>query len=295
MKMNPVYRQETMAGARSFKLPLVILIFNSILALVALLDMYSMISQVRQTAEIQYSSFLSLYVFAASVEFVMLLFLIPAMTAGSISGERERRTLMLLLTTQMTAKDVVIGKLAANLSTILLMIVSSFPILALVFIYGGITMVDVALLLLCYVTTAFLTGSIGVLCSAYFTKSTIATVASYCMTAFLSLGTVAVYELSGVLTAKGGMQGDNGLFYLLLLNPGATFRRAMSGQIGTGSEMTDFFPWLKQGPDSFVTEHWMVIGTAVQILLGVLFVWLAVRKIEPAKKRTSREGNPSLQ
>ena len=139
MKMNPVYRQEMTAGSRSFKLPLVILIFNSILALVALLDMYSMINQVRQTAEIQYSSFLSLYVFAASVEFVMLLFLVPAMTAGSISGERERRTLNLLLTTQMTAGDVVIGKLAANLSTILLLIVSSFPILALVFIYGGIT------------------------------------------------------------------------------------------------------------------------------------------------------------
>ena len=47
MKMNPVYRQETTAGSRSFKLPLVILIFNSILALVALLDMYSMINQVR--------------------------------------------------------------------------------------------------------------------------------------------------------------------------------------------------------------------------------------------------------
>ena len=114
MKMNPVYRQETTAGSRSLKHQLVILIFNSILALVALLDMYSMISQVRQTAEIQYSSFLSLYVFAASVEFVMLLFLVPAMTAGSISGERERRTLNLLLTTKMTAGDVVIGKLAAN-------------------------------------------------------------------------------------------------------------------------------------------------------------------------------------
>ena len=155
MKMNPVYRQETTAGSRSFKLPLVILIFNSILALVALLDMYSMISQVRQTAEIQYSSFLSLYVFAASVEFVMLLFLVPAMTAGSISGERERRTLNLLLTTKMTAGDVVIGKMAANLSTILLLIVSSFPILALVFIYGGITILDAALLLLCYVTQHF--------------------------------------------------------------------------------------------------------------------------------------------
>ena len=57
MKMNPVYRQERQLDPDPFKLPLVILIFNSILALVALLDMYSMINQVRQTAEIQYSSF----------------------------------------------------------------------------------------------------------------------------------------------------------------------------------------------------------------------------------------------
>ena len=279
MKMNPVYRQETTAGSRSFKLPLVILIFNSILALVALLDMYSMINQVRQTAEIQYSSFLSLYVFAASVEFVMLLFLVPAMTAGSISGERERRTLNLLLTTQMTAGDVVIGKLAANLSTILLLIVSSFPILALVFIYGGITILDAALLLLCYVTTAFLTGSIGVFCSAYFRKSTIATVASYCITVLLSLGTVAAYELSGVL---------GGFFYLMLFNPGATFRSVLSSQIGAGNEIADFFPWLEQGPVSFVSEHWMLFGTVTQIGLAVVLVWLAVRKVEPVKRSAKR-------
>ncbi len=287
MKMNPVYRQETMVGSRSLRLPLVILIFNSILALVALLDMYSMISQVRQTAEIQYSSFLSLYVFATSVEFVMLLFLVPAMTAGSISGERERRTLNLLLTTQMTAGDVVIGKLVANLSTILLLIVSSFPILALVFIYGGITILDVALLLLCYVTTAFLTGSIGVFCSAYFRKSTIATVASYCITALLSLGTVAAYELSGVLS-RGGLSGSNGFFYLMLINPGATFRSALSSQIGTGNEIADFFPWLEQGPVSFVSEHWMLFGTVVQIALAVVLVWLAVRKVEPVKRPAKR-------
>ena len=36
MKVNPVYKQETRASARSFRLPLVILVFNSVLAAVAL-------------------------------------------------------------------------------------------------------------------------------------------------------------------------------------------------------------------------------------------------------------------
>lgn len=90
MKINPVYRQETRISARSYRLPLIILLCNSVLALVALLDMYSMINRVKTTAEIQYSSFLSLYVFVASIEFIMLLLIVPALTSGSISGEIGR-------------------------------------------------------------------------------------------------------------------------------------------------------------------------------------------------------------
>ena len=37
MKINPVYRQESKISARSFRLPLIVLVCNSILALVALL------------------------------------------------------------------------------------------------------------------------------------------------------------------------------------------------------------------------------------------------------------------
>lgn len=57
MKVNPIYQQETKVSSRSFKLPLIIFLCNGVLALVALLNMYAMITQVRVTAEIQYSSF----------------------------------------------------------------------------------------------------------------------------------------------------------------------------------------------------------------------------------------------
>ena len=136
---NPVYKREIRVSSRSFRLALVLLIFNGILALVALLNMYSMLTQVRVTAEIQYSSFLDLYLFVAVLEFVMLVFIMPAITAGSISGERERQTLDLMLSTKMTPMQIVMGKLMASMSTMALLIVSSFPILALVFVYGGVT------------------------------------------------------------------------------------------------------------------------------------------------------------
>ena len=78
MKGNPVYRREMTVSSRSIRLPVMVMVFNSILALVALLNMYSVASQSRVTAEIQYSSFLRLYVFVALIEFLMLIFIMPA-------------------------------------------------------------------------------------------------------------------------------------------------------------------------------------------------------------------------
>ena len=45
-------------GSRSIRMMAILFVFNSILAAVALFNMYSVAEQVRTTAEIQYSQFL---------------------------------------------------------------------------------------------------------------------------------------------------------------------------------------------------------------------------------------------
>ena len=206
MKTNPVYKRECMVSARSFKLALVLLVFNGILALVALLNMYSALAQVRLTAEVQYTGFLDLYMFVASLKFLMLILIMPAMTAGSISGERERQTLDLMLTTCMTPADIVLGKLEAALGTMFLMVVSSLPILAMVFVYGGVTASDLLLLVCCFFAAAVFMGSIGLCCSALFRRTTAATVAAYAVTAVLTAGTYGINFLS--LTSTGCGSGN---------------------------------------------------------------------------------------
>ena len=92
MKTNPVYKRGMHGeSARSFKLALVLLVFNGILALVALLNMYSALAQVRLTAEVQYTGFLDLYMFVASLEFLMLILIMPAVTAEASAGSRSAR------------------------------------------------------------------------------------------------------------------------------------------------------------------------------------------------------------
>ena len=289
MRINPIYRQESRAGARSFKLPLIILGFNSVLAVVALLYMYSMITQVRLTAEIQYSSFLGLYSFVATVEFVLLLFIIPGLTAGAISGERERQTLDLMLTTRLKASDIVFGKLVQELSTVFLLIVSSFPILGLVFIYGGVTMPDVGLLLLCYVVTAVLLGSAGLFCSAVARRSTIATVAAYSVVVILIAGTLVANYLAdglGEMASAGGGSAVCWQMYLLLWNPAATFQSVLNSQMGSGSGLAPLFPQLERIADmGMIGRYWRPVSMAVQLLLAAAFLWGAVRKTRPAGRR----------
>lgn len=293
MIVNPVYKREMRVSSRSFRLALVLLVFNGILALVALLNMYSMLAQIRVTAEIQYGSFLDLYLFVAVLEFIMLVFIMPAITAGSISGERERQTLDLMLSTKMTPLQIVLGKLAASMSTMILLIVSSFPILALVFVYGGVTVKDIVLLLVCFVVAALFAGSLGVCCSALFKKSTLSTVAAYGAMGIVVAGTYGINQLAlffnrmpgGAYLASsnaGVGEGSSGSFlYLLLVNPTMTFVMTMLRLAGRGTAGGAVTQWFGRHGENFVSRNWVGCSVAIQVAIAVVLIRTAVWALKP--------------
>src|SRR5260370_27070060 len=62
----------------------------------------------------------------------------PAATAGSISLDKARGNLALLLATDLTDAEIVLGKLAARLVPVLGLIVCAAPVLALATPFGGV-------------------------------------------------------------------------------------------------------------------------------------------------------------
>lgn len=300
MKINPVYKRETMVSARSFRLALILLVFNGVLAVVALLNMYSVLAQVKVSAAIQYSSFLQIYMFVGAIEFGMLMFIMPALTSGSISGEREKQTLDLMLTTQMTPTQIVLGKLAAAFSTMFLLILSSFPALAIVFVYGGVTATDVIMLMLCFITVALFTGSLGICFSSIFKKSTLATVVSYGVLAVVVGGSYGinrfVYSLSQMylnnsVNLNASMSevmvkqaNSGGFIYLLLLNPAVTFYVTINKQAGDNQVINNIGRWFGAQPSNFVMEHWVMISIVVQLFFAFLFLAIAIKAVNPGLK-----------
>lgn len=295
MKTNPVYKREITVSSRSFRLALILVLFNSILALVVLLNMYSVVEQVKMTAEIQYSSFIEIYVFVAVVEFVMLMFIMPALTAASVSGERERQTLDLLLTTTMKPWEIIWGKLMASFGTMFLMVMSSFPLLSVSFVYGGVTASDIFILLLCYLAVALLCGSMGICFSSIFKRSTIATVVSYGVLVMIAAGTYAINifalsiaRLNVVNTYASSVSGiadqaNSGSFlYLLLLNPVATFYVMINTQAGDNQVLKSLNNWFGPHPQNGIMDHWVVLSIFIQLVLAAIFLFIAVKAISPS-------------
>ena len=299
MKRNPVFSREMRVSSRSIRLPLILAVFNGILSVAALLNMYSAVTQVRTSAAIQYTRFMDMYELVATIEFVLLVFLSPAVTAASISGERERQTLDLMLSTQMTAAQVVVGKLMGALATQFLLIISGFPLVAMVFVYGGITWGDALELILCYVAAAFFAGSLGICCSSLFKRSTISTVVTYwIMTAVvgrtffinqfaLSMSSMNLQSAAAFYGAGYEMTvpSSGGAFYLFLLNPAVTFLGIMDGQAGRNTPMFEICSRFGVAAEGFVIEYWIPISILIQLAVGALLILAAIHWVEPVKKR----------
>lgn len=294
MITNPVFKRESMVSARSSRMALVLMVFNGILALVALLNMYSMLQQVKLTAEIQYTSFIDLYLFVAVLEFIMVIFIVPALTAGCISGEKERRTLDIMMTTKLSPGDIVLGKLASALSTVLMLIVSSLPILSLVFVYGGVMFRDLALLFVSYMAAALFVGGLSICCSAVFSRSVAATVVSYVLVGVAALGTYAMNWLAVYMKMNMGVQAvsagaaaeitSGNLVYLLLFNPTTSFIMLMMRITGQDPGQSWFGQWFGYHGMQSLDMVWISGSICIQLIMATVFVIAAVKAITPSRR-----------
>jgi len=122
------------------------------------------------------------------VQLVAVVLLTPIYTAGALTEEKERRTLDLLLTTSLSDREIVLGKLVARLAPPALLLLTGLPIVALLQFLGG---VDPNLLLTGYVVTLWNmigVGSLSLLMSVVASRTWAAILSSYyCGSAYLAL------------------------------------------------------------------------------------------------------------
>lgn len=137
------------------------------------------------------------------LETVLVVFLAPSFTAGAISLEREKQTLDLLAVTPISSLAIVLGKLASALAYLFLLIVASIPLMAIVFVFGGVAPDDVVRGYLVLATTAVGLGSVGLFFSALARRTQAATVLTYFTVLALTAGTTFVFAFWSIMASSG--------------------------------------------------------------------------------------------
>jgi hypothetical protein len=97
----------------------------------------------------------------AYVQLTLLLFFSALAAASTISLEKDRRTFLLLLITDLYNHEIVLGKLLGSLLQIGLLLAASIPVFALLTILGGIDLEQIGETMLVLATTALAAGSLG--------------------------------------------------------------------------------------------------------------------------------------
>lgn len=170
--------------------------------------------------------YIYLFQILSYIQFFLVLFLIPAITAGVISSEREKQTLSMLLTTTQSSFGIIFSKLLSSVLFLLLLVVSSLPIYSFIFLFGGVSpgeLLSVMGLLLFIIITF---ASIGVCISTFIRKTIVSIVLTYCVFIFLIGGTFFIQLLLQINSTtitdwiSLGLTGLNPIYAMMsVINP----------------------------------------------------------------------------
>src|SRR6185312_14850489 len=157
---------------------------------------------------------------------LQVVFLAPSSTAGAISLEREKQTLELLVTTPISSFAIVIGKLLSALVYVFLLIAASIPLMAVVFVFGGVGPEDIVRGYIVLIVTALGLGSFGLLCSSLVKRTTASTAITIFGVLAITIGTVFLlvfWQAMGSFDATGnrrpGPLGIRTPYPLAWINP----------------------------------------------------------------------------
>ncbi len=150
---------------------------------------------------------------------VLVLFIVPGLTASAVTGERERQTLVPLQVTLMRPRSIVLGKIGSAAAFVILLVVATSPMLALAYLIGGVSSTDVFQFVGLVTTSALAMAGLSVAISCFTRRVVTATVLSYGIVLLLSLGSFLVYGAAAAIDESRGFDEPDPPVELLVASP----------------------------------------------------------------------------
>lgn len=205
---NPVLQRELLVNLRMPRAFVLLLLFQAALSAVVFiawpqesrLDLSSKPESTKQLVDL---FFLGQYVLASLIA--------PSFAAGTITGEKERKTYEMLLASPLKPEAIVMGKAVGALAHLTILIFASLPIVMLCIPLGGISPREVFAAYVGLILSIITFGMISVACSSYFNRTAASLVVSYLL--ILPLALLGVLFWSSLI-------GETRLNLMLTVVPG---------------------------------------------------------------------------
>ncbi len=295
MKMNPILKKELRLGSRSIKLPLAIMFYNLLLAVITVLTMAVCNLASSYGSGSIYDSMMSIFPILAWTECMILLVVIPVIAAGSIASEREKQTLDIMLTTPIKPFSIIVGKVFNSIASVLMFVISSIPIMSVAFIFGGLNWFALLGYIVVMVYISYYVASIGVFCSSLVKKTILAIILTIIFEVLVFIGTGVIYgiiysivAISYELLNPNGYYNGEGMGIcasIFMFNPLSTFLDYTLRVMGIGSLSS----WVEEIDGSnvigiIITKMWIPISAIINIAIALFLNWIAAKRINPIKK-----------
>lgn len=293
--MNPILKKELMVGSRSIKMPFAIMGVNAFLTLIVVL----VIAVTNMTGVVNgydYSSLSCLFPILGCVECGLLSLIVPIITSGSISGERERQTLDIMLTTPMSSFSIALGKLGSAMMVVMMYMVSSIPIMAIAFVLGGMSWWALFGLIVMLLYLGLYVGSVGIFCSSVVKKSIMATVLTIVIGVTIIVVTTIIFYAGIAAKAyqasvvNGTQVTPGALPLILMLNPYSPIFDFMVRTMTSSS----VYEIIKEAGNTSLTlgnlyKYWIPVSMIGNLLVAFGFLKLAARNICVTRNKKNKK------
>ncbi len=103
----------------------------------------------------------TLFQILAPLQLAIAIFFSALLAASAVTQEKDRRTLVLLLLTNLTNSELVLGKLLASLLNVLVLLAAALPLFMLTALFGGVSFGQIGRVFAVTLATAVAAGSLG--------------------------------------------------------------------------------------------------------------------------------------
>jgi len=280
LRINPVLKNETKLAVRSFKFTLMIFFYVLLLSAGALFIFNANVED-SYFRGVNLQSIIYFYIGMAVIQAILLMFVVPSLTATAICAEREKQTLEVLLSTKMSTLSIVIGKLLASVSRVILLIICTMPIYSIAFFIGGVNLGNILELSFFFIVTTIFVGSVGVFISTFIKTSRAATAVTYGVTLFIFVGIVILaYIVLLFNDSRAANIQDVKLPIFAYLSPTFGFIGLLINQFGD----INGFGFGRIGVGMSIVDHITIISIITQMVLSVVLILGAAYKLNPVKK-----------